>query len=238
MKQIRSRLSYANVMSTIGVFLLLGTGAAIAAKQVLPKKSVGTKQLKANAVTTAKLKKNAVTKAKIKNNAVDGSKISDGSVTGTEINAATTPFSRIVYEARGSGTVTVPISPDPPGPYPLANPTYTQEPDRDDTYLGAVDVTFDPGCTTPRDATAYLEVDPADPSNLSEADVIGIGAVRDESGGGLLSRRINIGPYYSSVRFQQSTPSNHSLHIFVQGHCKAGAGISATFGAVDVIGTK
>ena len=64
MKQIRKRLTYANVMSSIAVFMVLG-GAAIAATQ-LPKNSVGSKQLKKNAVTAAKIKKNAVNGAKVK----------------------------------------------------------------------------------------------------------------------------------------------------------------------------
>lgn len=64
MKRLRKRLTYANVMSSIAVFLVLG-GAAFAATQ-LPKNSVGTKQLKKNAVTTAKIKKDAVTGAKVK----------------------------------------------------------------------------------------------------------------------------------------------------------------------------
>ena len=89
MKQVRKRLTYANVMSSIAVFLVIGGGAAIAAKTVLPKKSVGTKQLKANAVTTAKIKKNAVTKKKIKNGAVTTSKIANEAVTGAKVNEAT-----------------------------------------------------------------------------------------------------------------------------------------------------
>jgi hypothetical protein len=51
---MRKRLSYANVMSSIAVFLVLG-GAAVAATQ-LPKNSVGTKQLKKSAVTSVKVK--------------------------------------------------------------------------------------------------------------------------------------------------------------------------------------
>ncbi|MGN6587100.1 MAG: hypothetical protein ACTHKT_06440 [Solirubrobacterales bacterium] len=74
MKQIRKRLTYANVMSSIAIFLVLG-GAAFAAVK-LPKNSVGTKQLKNNAVTTAK----------IKNNAVNGAKVKDGSLTGADLN--------------------------------------------------------------------------------------------------------------------------------------------------------
>lgn len=88
MKRVRKRLTYANVMSSIAVFLVLGGATAIAADQ-LGKNSVGKKQLKANAVTAAKIKKNAVTTAKIKNSAVTGAKVKAGSLTGTDINLAT-----------------------------------------------------------------------------------------------------------------------------------------------------
>ena len=79
MKQLRKRLTYANVMSSIAVFLVLGGGAAFAANQ-LGKNSVGSKQLKKNAVTSAKIKKNAVTTAKIRNRAVTGAKINLGTL--------------------------------------------------------------------------------------------------------------------------------------------------------------
>jgi hypothetical protein len=77
-KKIRKRLTYANVMSSIAVFLVIGGASAFAASH-LAKNSVGTKQLKNNAVTTAKIKKNAVTGAKVK----------DGSLTGADINLGT-----------------------------------------------------------------------------------------------------------------------------------------------------
>lgn len=73
MKQIRRRLTYANVMSSIAVFLVLGGATALAAG--LAKNSVGSKQIKKNAVTSAKIKNNAVTSAKIKNGAVSGAKV-------------------------------------------------------------------------------------------------------------------------------------------------------------------
>ncbi|HWM53931.1 MAG TPA: hypothetical protein VNO20_00880 [Solirubrobacterales bacterium] len=85
MKQVRRRLSYANVMSSIAVFLVLGGATAIAAKKI------GTNQLKGNSVTTGKIKKEAVSKAKIKKNAVDGSKVRDGSLTGVDVNVSTLP---------------------------------------------------------------------------------------------------------------------------------------------------
>lgn len=78
MKFVRKRLTYANVMSSIAVFLVLGGATAIAATH-LGKNSVGTKQLKNNSVTTKKIKKNAVTGAKVK----------DGSLTGADINLST-----------------------------------------------------------------------------------------------------------------------------------------------------
>jgi hypothetical protein len=51
----RPRLTYANVIATLALFLALGGGAAYAAS-TLGKNTVGAKQLKKNAVTGAKVK--------------------------------------------------------------------------------------------------------------------------------------------------------------------------------------
>jgi hypothetical protein len=85
-KQIRKRLTYANVMSTIAVFLVVGGASALAAAQ-LAKNSVGTKQLKSNAVTTAKIKKEAVSSAKLKNEAVTTAKLKNGAVTTAKLGS-------------------------------------------------------------------------------------------------------------------------------------------------------
>jgi hypothetical protein len=58
MKSVRKRLTYANVMSSLAVFLVVAGGSALAATQ-LGKNTVGTKQLKKEAVTLAKIKKAA-----------------------------------------------------------------------------------------------------------------------------------------------------------------------------------
>jgi hypothetical protein len=76
MRALNKRLTYANVMSSIAVFLVLG-GAAFAATKV-GNKSVGPNQLKANAVTTKKLKKKSVTNAKLAAGAVNFAKIAAG----------------------------------------------------------------------------------------------------------------------------------------------------------------
>jgi hypothetical protein len=78
LRPLRDRLTYANVVSTLALFLVLAGGAAYAAR--VAKKSVGAPQLKANAVTTAKIKANAVTNRKIKANAVGTGKIKDGAI--------------------------------------------------------------------------------------------------------------------------------------------------------------
>jgi hypothetical protein len=54
MRKLRERLTYANVMATIAVFIALG-GASYAATQ-LPKNSVGSNQIKKGAVTGAKVR--------------------------------------------------------------------------------------------------------------------------------------------------------------------------------------
>ncbi len=64
MKLVRKRLTYANVVSTLVLFLVIAGGTAFAAAK-LGKNTVGTKQLKNNAVTTAKIKNGAVTGAKV-----------------------------------------------------------------------------------------------------------------------------------------------------------------------------
>lgn len=79
MKQIRKRLTYANVMSSIAVFLVLGGGAAYAAKKI------GSNEIQGNSITTGKIKKEAVTKAKIKKASVDASKLADNAVTTSKI---------------------------------------------------------------------------------------------------------------------------------------------------------
>ena len=78
---IGRRLTYANVVSTLALFLVLTGGAAFAAHRYLTKKSVGTPQLKSNAVTTAKIKANAITTRKIKRIAVSSDKLKEDAVT-------------------------------------------------------------------------------------------------------------------------------------------------------------
>src|SRR3954470_11383676 len=60
MSKLRSRLTYANVIATLALFLALG-GTGYAALK-LPKNSVGSKQIKKNAVTSTKVKNGSLKK--------------------------------------------------------------------------------------------------------------------------------------------------------------------------------
>jgi hypothetical protein len=88
LKQIRKRLTYANVMSSLAVFLILGGATAFAAV-----KKVGPNEIKANSIKTGKIVKEAVKAGKLAKNAVIENKIADGAVTTNKLadNAVTTP---------------------------------------------------------------------------------------------------------------------------------------------------
>ena len=93
MKQIRKRLTYANVMSSIAVFLILGGATAFAAKKI------GSNEIMGNSITTGKIKKEAVTRAKIKKAAIDSSKLADDSVTTSKIADAAVTTGKIANDA-------------------------------------------------------------------------------------------------------------------------------------------
>jgi hypothetical protein len=93
LKQIRRHLTYANVMSSIAVFLMLGGATAFAATKIganeLKGNSVKTGKIVKEAVTAGKIKKGAIDETKIAKDAVTGEKVKDGSLTGSDINLGT-----------------------------------------------------------------------------------------------------------------------------------------------------
>jgi hypothetical protein len=249
-KQIRQRLTYANVVSTLALILVVGGATAIAAR--VPKHSVGPHQLKSNAVTTTKIKANAITTRKIKKNAITAVKIKDkaikneklddnavttakiasNAVIGSKIDAATTPFGRIVQEARGSstkalakGTLTV---------YPLQANAYTQPAGRDDAYIGKLEVVIPESCTGTREITAGLLVDPVDPTAPTAKEFAATRSFAN-TGADPLTTRLNIGP---AAGFQPAKATTHTLYLAAEASCETGSGVTATSGGIDVIGTE
>jgi hypothetical protein len=245
LSQIRPRLTYGNVMSTVAVFLVLGGATAIAAKQ-LGKNTVGTKALKKNSVTKAKIKKNAIVTAKIKNaavttaklkdGAVTGAKVADGSISGVDIDGNGTSFSQLVAELGGSTPV-----PFAAGLYPF-NGTYTQPAGRTDQYFGAIDVNFSASCKAPRQAIAYLLLDAPKPTEPTPGDLVGLAQVVDQ-GAGAVTRRVDFSPFIGSLspmsRFAPSSDTQHTFSVFMAAAaCSSGSGVTANGVAINVIGTR
>ena len=75
-KRLQGRLTYANVMATIAVFIALG-GVGIAASR-LPKNSVTAKQIKANAVRASEIKASAVKTSEVANGSLLGTDFAQG----------------------------------------------------------------------------------------------------------------------------------------------------------------
>jgi hypothetical protein len=78
MSQIRrlwTRLTYANVMSSVALFVALGGGAYALS---VPKNSVGPRQLKRNAITRTKIHRNAVTSSKVRDHSLKASDLASG----------------------------------------------------------------------------------------------------------------------------------------------------------------
>jgi hypothetical protein len=96
----RPRLTYANVVATLALFVAVGGAGAYAANQLAPR-SVGQRQLRPGAVTAEKLRKNSVIAPKIKALAVKQGKIANGAV-----SAAKLANGAVGGDKLGDGTVT------------------------------------------------------------------------------------------------------------------------------------
>ena len=119
-RKARGKLSYANVMSTLALFLVVSGGAAYAANQ-LAKNSVGAKQLKKAAVTTAKIKKSAVNGNKVKDASLTGKELADGTITGAKVqDGSLTPADLAPTAAPASDIIGVSLNGDctPAAPFP------------------------------------------------------------------------------------------------------------------------
>jgi hypothetical protein len=95
MRRPRSKLSYANVMATLAVFIALG-GTSYAVTS-LPRNSVGTRQLRRHAVTNSKIAPGAVSGSRVKPNALTGAEINENAL-------GPVPSARFADHAAGADT--------------------------------------------------------------------------------------------------------------------------------------
>jgi hypothetical protein len=108
---MRIRLSYANVMATLAVFIGLGGGAYAALS--LPAGSVNSKAIAKNAVRAKQIAKRAVRKKELARNAVRSRKIKDGRVKSFDLATASVTSAKLADDSvsapkLAAGAVTTP----------------------------------------------------------------------------------------------------------------------------------
>ena len=118
MKRFRPRLTYANVVATLALFLALSGGVVWAANKITSKQigkgAVKNKNLAKNAVKAKNLAKNAVTSAKLKKGAVTNAKVGNGAVNFAKLAAGTNVIASATagpVSAKQDGPVDVPLNP-------------------------------------------------------------------------------------------------------------------------------
>lgn len=237
MRRIRTRLTFANVVSCIALFVALG-GASYAATH-LGKNSVGTKQLKKNAVVASKIKKGAITTAKIKKGAVTGAGIAANTVTGANINAPSTPFTQVV--ARLSATATAEYGATPPAVMSLGS--FTQPAGQVDQLIGGITITLKASCEGDRTGAAVLVENP--PANLSEfslESIVGVAVLGGEGKGNTVTKQVSfasIGELGGGLNLvAPASPMTRNYGVIpLEGNCKTGSGIVFSNPQLDILGT-
>ena len=144
----RPRLTYANLVSTLALFLALGGGAAYAADKIhsgdIAPGSVRTSDVFKRAIVSGKLAVGAVRSNQIADGAVGAKQIVNGEVRSRQIGAGAVAPSNlefpVFYVASPSGG-SAPVT-NGPDPYPVAGGTWTQDPGEIDVVFGGATATL------------------------------------------------------------------------------------------------
>jgi hypothetical protein len=160
MKRLRSKLTYANVISSLALFLALGGGAAYAASKIhsgdIANGAVKTSKLHQRAVSSGKLALGAVRSNQIANGAVNSSQLANGAVNSAQIAKGAVGSAQIAAGSITPSDLQVPLffaaspsggsAPVPPNglavAYPLANSTWVQKPGQLNVIFGAATATL------------------------------------------------------------------------------------------------
>jgi hypothetical protein len=212
---MRSRLTYANVASTIALFLALTGGVVYAASKI------GTSDLQRQAVTEKKIAPRAVKNGKLAAGAVKTQQIADAAVGDAQVkddsiqpSKLTFPVFYVATPTGGSQAVT-----GGPDPYPLSGGQWTQGKD-------AVNVVFGSGTAT----LAY------DGSGSGQCQVFfDIRIDGQQTGGGQLqtdsttpvqvTQQIGAAPGAGPT---SPTPRSLTVQVGSNGDCEAGSTIDST----------
>ncbi|HEY7950833.1 MAG TPA: hypothetical protein VID51_08370 [Solirubrobacterales bacterium] len=152
--QNKPRLTYANIVSTLALFLVLGGSAAYAADKIR------SGDIAPGAVRTSDVFKRAIVSGKIAVDAVRSNQIADGAVGSKQIGAGAVapsnlqfPVSFVASPTGGSAPVA-----GGPTPYPLADSTWVQKPGEIDVIFGAAVATLAYDESGPGSCRVYFEI--------------------------------------------------------------------------------
>ncbi len=152
--QNKPRLTYANVVSTLALFLVLGSSAAYAADKIR------SGDIAPGAVRTSDVFKRAIVSGKIAMGAVRSNQIADGAVGSKQIGAGAVAPSNlqfpVFYVASPTGG-SAPVT-GGPEPYPLADGTWVQKPGEIDVIFGAALATLAYDESGPGSCRVYFEI--------------------------------------------------------------------------------
>jgi len=144
----KHRLNYANVASTLALFLALSGGAAYAANEIrsgdLAPGAVHTVDIHKRAVTSGKLAVGAVRGNQIAEGSVGSTQIANGSIGSRQIGTSAVAPSNLefpVFLAATPSGGSAPIT-GGPDPYPVANDTWAQKPGQIQVLFGAAAATL------------------------------------------------------------------------------------------------
>jgi hypothetical protein len=145
----KPRLTYANVISTLALFIALTGGVAYAAGRIhsgdIAKNAVRTNKIAPEAVRTGKIAAGAVISNRIANGAVGSTQIADGAVGSQQIADGSitasdlkTPVGFVASPTGGSA----PLTDGSDFVYPLTDNTWTQQPGEFDVIFGQMQATI------------------------------------------------------------------------------------------------
>ncbi len=146
--QNRPRLTYANVVSTLALFLALGGGVAFAASKIhsgdIAPGAVHTSNIHKRAIASGKLAVGAVRSNQIADGAVSSRQIGMGEIGSKQIGAGAVapsnlefPVFYVVSPSGGSAPVTNGLV-----PYPIADNTWIQNPGQIEVVFGGAAATL------------------------------------------------------------------------------------------------
>lgn len=144
MTRIRPRLTYANVVATLALFLALSGGAVLAASKI------SGKQIKKNSIPGNRIKKNTLTNNQIKKQTITNARIKPGTIQRTALAAGALP-GQIVADASATNLPGA-TTETPPGPTPFALAGTTSfTPVAGKSYQLQVELVGNPQFTEPSD---------------------------------------------------------------------------------------